>query len=144
MMVFHLVGVVFWMGGLMVLTRVLRFHAAEPPSVRPVLTRLEGWLQYFFILPGVLLVLGCGVWLTRNQGFAWLRVSVWMHAKLVLTGLLGFLHLALWGSQRRVKKTDPQRGVVRGGWKVQQLALWVLLVSTLTLSVLRPFVGAMP
>lgn len=140
-MVFHLIGVVFWVGGLLVLARVLRFHADEPPSVRPVLSRLEGWLQYFFILPGALLVLGCGAWLTRNQGLAWLRVSLWMHAKLVLIALLCFVHLALWSAQRRVKKTDPQRGVVRGGWKLQQLALWVLLVAISMLSVLRPFVS---
>jgi putative membrane protein len=140
-LVFHLAGIVFWIGGLLILTRLLRFSASEPPSVREMLDRVETWLQYFFILPGTLVVIGTGAWLVRARGFGWVRVSLWLHIKLALTVVVIFIHLALWGSQRRVARTHPQRAVVRGGWRVQQLALWVLLVGLLTLSVLQPFVG---
>lgn len=140
-LVCHLAGIVFWVGGLLVLARVLRFHADEPPSVRVVLTRLESWLQYLFALPGLVLVTGTGLWLVRERGFGWLRVSLWMHLKTGLVVALVLLHLALWSAQRRVAATDPQRAVIRGSWRLQVFCLWLLLVATLTLSVLQPFVG---
>ena len=139
LLVFHLVGVVFWMGGLHVMARMLRYHAGEPPSVRESFVRLERWLQYFFVIPGALIAIGCGLVLVRNNGLHWLRVTVWLHAKLALTLVVAVIHLLLWGAQRRAASTPLNRPVLRGRWKLQQLSLFVLLVVLLALSIHHPF-----
>src|SRR6185295_3502753 len=100
----HLVGVVLWMGGLLTFSRVLGYHSREAPSVRPRYTFLEGRLNYLVTIPGAVITIGFGIWLTANYGADWLRVSTWMHYKLAMVGAVLVIHTVLTLKQRQIAR----------------------------------------
>ena len=143
LLTFHFVGMVMWLGGCFTLARVLGYHAVEPPSVRPTLRRIEARANYLFAWPGAILVLTTGAMLVRTYGASFLRVSLWMQAKLVLVGLLLLVHLGVSRTQRRIARLDLDHPVARG-WSTISFVLLVLTVAITALSVHKPFVGGAP
>ncbi len=86
-LVFHIFGVVFWMGGLLIVTRVLASHAGEPsPDTRRALERLELKLLNGFAHPGAAITILAGIAVVAIQP-SYLR-QTWLHAKLSLVAIM--------------------------------------------------------
>lgn len=141
LLTFHLVGAVLWTGGLFVLTRLLSYHAGEPPSARPTLSRIESRLGWLWVIPAALLSIGSGGWLVSGLGVDWLRVSLWMQAKLALVGVLLFVHGSALLAMRRVARRDPNEAISRAPWRALSVMVVILLVAVIALSVQRPWIG---
>ena len=127
---FHLLGVVLWMGGLLVVSRLL----AEPAvgeRLEPVERRLFG----SFIHGGAALVIASGILLILDQPSV-LRQG-WLHAKLLVVLGLVAADARLY---RRMQAQHASPGsVTRAG--VLRLHGWIAagMVAVLALAVLRPF-----
>jgi putative membrane protein len=72
----HVTGLVLWMGGLLVISRIMAYHINEMGMVRQRLAFVERKLLFGVALPGLVLSLATGIWmlidapgLLRNPGF---------------------------------------------------------------------------
>ena len=93
-LVFHIVGLVFWLGSLLVVTQILAIHADEPsPEVRATLGRLESKLLKGLAHPGAAIMVITG-FLLVSQDPNYLRQH-WLHAKLLFVVILIVLDLRL-------------------------------------------------
>jgi protoporphyrinogen IX oxidase len=91
-LVFHILGLVFWLGSLLVVTRVLAIHTEETaPEARAALGRLESKLLKGFTHPGAAIMVITGFILVA-QDPNYLREH-WLHAKLLLVVILVVLDL---------------------------------------------------
>ena len=91
-LVFHILGFVFWIGGLLVETSLLAQHTQEAsPDTRQALGRLELRLLRGMATPGALLAVVTGIVLIFTNPSYYLRAG-WLHAKLVLVVILIGLH----------------------------------------------------
>ncbi len=127
---FHLLGVVLWMGGLLVVSRLL----AEPAAgerLEPVERRLFG----SFIHGGAALVIASGILLILDQPSV-LRQG-WLHAKLLVVLGLVAADARLY---RRMQAQHASPGSVTRA-AVLRLHGWIAagMVAVLALAVLRPF-----
>jgi putative membrane protein len=94
-LVFHLIGLVFWLGSLLVVTHVLAIHSEEPTTAaRAALGRLEMKLLKGLAHPGGALMVITGIILI-GENPAYLREH-WLHAKLLLVALLLVLDLRIY------------------------------------------------
>src|ERR1035438_10073661 len=93
-LVFHLIGLVFWLGGLLVVTHTLAMHSEEDsPETRAALGRLESKLLRGLAHPGAAIMVITGFILVGHDP-AYLRQH-WLHAKLLLVLVLMVLDLRL-------------------------------------------------
>ncbi len=91
LLVVHIVGIVMWVGGLMIVTLIFAQHTQETsPEASASLTRLEGKLFKSMAGPGALLTLisGVGLIATNRQDLH----APWLHLKLSLVLILIILH----------------------------------------------------
>jgi uncharacterized membrane protein len=94
-LVFHLIGLVFWLGSLLVVTHVLTIHSEEPSmAARATLGRLEMKLFKGLAHPGAGLMLITGIILIGEHPH-YLREH-WLYAKLLLVALLFVLDLRIY------------------------------------------------
>jgi len=94
-LVFHLVGLVFWLGSLLVVTHILPIHSEEPsPEARRTLGKLEMKLLNGLAHPGAALMVITGM-LLIGENPHYLREH-WLHAKLLLVVLLVVLDLRVY------------------------------------------------
>jgi putative membrane protein len=94
-LVFHLIGLVFWLGSLLVVTQVLAIHSEEPSTeARATLGRLEMKLLKGLAHPGAALMVITGIIMISEHPH-YLREH-WLHAKLVLVALLFVLDLRVY------------------------------------------------
>ncbi len=94
-LVFHLVGLVFWLGSLLAVTHVLAIHSQETsPDARAALGRLEMKLLNGLAHPGAALMVITGTILI-GENPQYLRQH-WLHAKLLLVALLVVLDLRVY------------------------------------------------
>ena len=87
-LVFHILGIVIWLGSLLAVTHILATDAdAESEEVHDALNRLEGKLFKGIAHPGAIItVLSGGVLISTNpQYFAH---AAWFHVKLFLVVIL--------------------------------------------------------
>jgi uncharacterized membrane protein len=93
--VFHLIGLVFWLGSLLVVTHVLAIHSEEPSTAaRATLGRLEMKLFKGLAHPGAALMVITGIILIGEHPH-YLREH-WLYAKLLLVALLFVLDLRVY------------------------------------------------
>src|SRR5208283_6048084 len=93
-LVFHIIGLVFWLGSLLVVTQVLALHTAEAnPETRETLGRLESKLLRGLAHPGAAIMVITGFLLVSHDP-SYLREH-WLHAKLFLVVVLVALDLRL-------------------------------------------------
>jgi putative membrane protein len=135
----HLLGVVLWMGGLLTFSRILGYHTRESPSVRPRYTWLEGRLNYLVTVPGAVLTLIFGLWLTANYGgLDWLRVTLWMQWKLALVAVILVIHGVLTLKHRRIQRSPPDAPMKRAVFAALHGTLGLLLIAILFLAAHKP------
>jgi putative membrane protein len=94
-LVFHLIGLVFWLGSLLVVTHVLAIHSEEPSTAaRAALGRLEMKLFKGLAHPGAALMVITGAILVAERPH-YLHEH-WLQAKLLLVALLFVLDLRVY------------------------------------------------
>lgn len=94
-LVFHVLGFVFWLAGLLVGTQVLAAQIREPSdAAREALGRLEMKLLNGVANPGAAITIVAGIVLVSIQR-EFLR-QTWLHAKLALVSILIALHVAMY------------------------------------------------
>jgi uncharacterized integral membrane protein (TIGR00701 family) len=134
----HLLGVVLWMGGLLMFSRVLGYHARELPSVRPRYSWLEGRTNGLVAIPGAVLTLVPGVCLSWIYGMAWFRQSIWLQWKLVLVGVILVIHAYLTVEQRRIARRPADAPLSRARFAALHGTLGLVLIAILALAVAKP------
>jgi len=93
-LVFHIIGLVFWLGSLLVVTQILAIHTEErSQETRATLGRLESKLLKGLAHPGAAIMVVTGL-LLLYQDPNYLR-ETWLHAKLFLVVVLVALDLWL-------------------------------------------------
>ena len=94
-LVFHLIGLVFWLGSLLVVTHVLAVHSEEPsPEARAAFGRLEMRLFKGLAHPGAaLMVITGAILIGQNPHYL---LEHWLHAKLLLVLVLIVLDLRVY------------------------------------------------
>jgi len=91
-LVFHVIGLVFWLGSLLVVTQILTIHTEEKsPETRLTLGRLETKLLRGLAHPGAALMVITGFLLVSQDPHV-LREH-WLHGKLLLVIILVVLDL---------------------------------------------------
>jgi protoporphyrinogen IX oxidase len=87
-LVFHILGIVFWMGSLLVVTHVLAYDAeSESTEVHEVLNKLEGKLFKGIAHPGAIITIISGAVLISTNPHYYLHAA-WFHVKLFLVVFL--------------------------------------------------------
>ncbi len=135
-LVFHVIGFVFWMAGLLVVTQVMAAHAEErSPEGARVLGRLEMKLLKGLAHPGALITIGAGIVVVVMQP-GYLRQS-WLHAKLslvvILIGMNLFLHM-------RARELGEGRSKVRPGqFRMLHGVVSALFLFIVILVMIKPF-----
>jgi uncharacterized membrane protein len=95
----HVIGIVMWLGGLMIGTRVLKYLQEE--SHRDVQGVIAGKIWFGFIIPGLTVVTFTGLYQFWSRGAAFYMKQGWFHGKLTL--LLG-LFVATYLMGEEIKK----------------------------------------
>jgi putative membrane protein len=94
-LVFHLTGLVFWLGSLLVVTHILAIHSEEPSiEVREALGRLEVKLLKGLARPGAAVMVISGI--IMIGGNPHYLHEHWLQAKLLLVALLVVLDLRVY------------------------------------------------
>ncbi len=90
---FHVVGLVFWIGGLLVATALLGQHAEEDSGEgRAALARAEMKILNGMANPGAVITVITGILLVYGRTFYYLH-SLWFEAKAILVLCLIVLHV---------------------------------------------------
>lgn len=134
-LVVHVVGLVFWMAGLLGVTLVMAVHAEEgSPEGGKALARLENKLLKGMAHPGALITIVAGTALIALQP-ALLRLS-WLHAKLslvvILIGMNLFLHL-------RARTLRQDSGLRSGQFRMLHGVISALFLGIVVLVMIKPF-----
>lgn len=87
-LVFHILGIVFWLGSLLVVTHLLAYDAESASlEVHEVLNRLEGKLFKGIAHPGAIITIISGAILISTNPQYYVHAA-WLHAKLFLVAIL--------------------------------------------------------
>jgi putative membrane protein len=135
-LVFHLIGMVFWVGTLLVVTQILAIHTEEPsPDTRDTLGRLESRLLRGLAHPGAALMVITGLLLLHSEP-DYLRQH-WLQAKLVLVATLVVLDLRLTFRAKAFQKGHVE--VSRRECMFLHGAISFVFLVVLVLVLTRPF-----
>ena len=87
-LVFHILGIVFWLGSLLVVTHLLAYDAeSESVEVHEVLNRLEVKLFKGIAHPGAIITISSGAILISTNPQYYMHAA-WLHVKLFLVIIL--------------------------------------------------------
>jgi putative membrane protein len=139
-LVFHLIGLVFWLGSLLTVTHILAAHAGEPSvEVRQALGRLEMKLLKGLAHPGAALMVISGVvMIFTNPGY-YLHAT-WLHLKLLLVVVLIVLDLRVTFRARAFQsgRTEMRRSECMALHGAIALVFFLILILVLV----KPFGAA--
>ena len=135
-LVFHVVGFVFWMAGLMVATQVMAAEAVEPSAeARRALERLERVLFKGVAHPGAAITVVAGITVVAIQpGYLYQH---WLDAKLTLVAVLIALDLMAWFRAREFHSGAAQ--LRRGFCKAIHAAIATVFIGIVILVMIKPF-----
>lgn len=89
---FHIIALVLWLGGLMVITRTLKLFAcnfpAEANSGLDGLRSINSRIWFGFVIPGAVLSIVTGLYQIYLMGISYYMKQGWFHAKLTLVLVL--------------------------------------------------------
>jgi len=136
-LVFHLIGLVLWVGGLLAVTQVFILHSQEAsPEARAALGRLETRLLKRLAHPGAVVMLVTGPLLVLTNAAYYLRAG-WFHAKLILVVILAGLD---WLACRRTRILVTDRPAIqRRDGLLLHMASGLVFAALLILVLLKPF-----
>jgi uncharacterized membrane protein len=128
-LVFHVVGFVMWIGGLMIATQVLMQHAeAATEDARRALGTLANKVMSSMALPGALLALVSGAILVVINPAYYLHAR-WLQLKLVCVLILIVLHLV--GASRARDVLAGRATATRGEWLRLHIFISLVFLSIL-------------
>jgi putative membrane protein len=135
-LVFHIIGLVFWLGSLLVVTQILALHTEETsPEARATLGRLESKLLKGLAHPGAAIMVITG-FLLVSEDPNYLREH-WLHAKLLLVVILIALDLRLTFRARAFQEGSIE--LSRRECMVLHGAISLVFLTILILVLLKPF-----
>jgi protoporphyrinogen IX oxidase len=135
-LVFHIIGLVFWLGSLLVVTHVLAIHVDEPsPEARAALGRLESKLLRGLAHPGAAIMVITGFILIAHAPD--LLRQHWLHAKLLLVVILIALDLRVTFRARAFQ--EGRAAMTRGECMGLHGAIALVFTLILILVFLKPF-----
>ena len=136
-LVFHILGIVFWLGSLLVVTHVMATDAdADSEEVHEALNRLEGKLFKGIAHPGAIITVISGAILISTNPQYYVHAA-WLHAKLFLVIILIVLDVITYIRAKafHAGKITLQRKecmILHGG-------IALLFIGVLILVLIRPF-----
>ena len=131
---FHIVFMVTWFAGLFYLPRLFVYHATtEDAAGRERFKVMERKLYYGIMAPGAVLTIAFGLWLWLGYG----RTGGWLHAKLMLVGILVAYHLWCGKLLNDFKNDRNTRSHVWYRW-FNEIPV-VILIAVVILAVVKPF-----
>jgi len=135
-LVFHIVGFVFWMSGLLVVTQVLAAHTGEEsPEARRALERLEVRLFKGIALRGAAITVLAGITvLVIHPGYLHQH---WLHAKLSLVAIMIGLDLVVYFRAREFNAGQIQ--LKRRECMMLHGAISLVFLGILILVMIKPF-----
>ena len=135
-LVFHIVGLVFWLGSLLVVTQILAIHTEETsPEARATLGRLESKLLKGLAHPGAAIMVITGFILVSLDP-NYLREH-WLHGKLLLVVILAALDLRLTFRARAFQEGNIE--LSRRECMVLHGAISLVFLAILILVLIKPF-----
>ena len=135
-LVFHIIGLVFWLGSLLVVTQILAIHAEETsPEARATLGRLESKLLKGLTHPGAALMVITGIILVSHDP-NYLR-ETWLHMKLLMVVILIALDLRLAFRARAFQEGSVE--VTRRECMALHGAISLVFLIILILVLVKPF-----
>jgi putative membrane protein len=130
----HIVFMVTWFAGLFYLPRLFVYHAmTEDAAGRERFKVMERKLYYGIMTPGAVLTVVFGAWLWLGYGIT----GGWLHAKLVLVGVLVAYHLWCGRLLADFKHDRNTRSHVWYRWFNEVPT--IILFAVVILTVVRPF-----
>jgi putative membrane protein len=135
LLVFHLFGVIFWVGSLLLITSLLAMVPDEVGLPKERFIMIASRLFYGGCNIGgvVTLLFGIGL-MVEDKGV--LREG-WLHVKLGLVFILLLVHLRL--HRRIVALSDNPSSVTRSEFRAIHGVVSLLLLAILVMAVLKPF-----
>jgi len=135
-LVFHILGFVFWMAGLLIVTQVLATHTTETElEARRVLQTLEVKLLNGIALPGAVITVIAGMVVVSLQP-DYLH-QAWLHAKLFLVAVIIGLNVVVYFRAKafhagRIKLKRSECMMLHG-------AISLVFLGILVLVMIKPF-----
>lgn len=87
----HVIGFVFWVGGLLVLTRLLKMSSMEgalPDGARTEVGKMIKRSYFGLVVAGTVLSLATGIYQILERGVGFYMAQGWFHGKLTLIVVL--------------------------------------------------------
>jgi protoporphyrinogen IX oxidase len=135
-LLFHIVGIVFWIGGLLFATQVLAMHTQETsPEVRATLTRLERKVMKGIAHPGAAITVVAGFVVVYLQPDY--MQQKWLHAKLFLVAIL--IGLDLIATFRAKAFQAGKIELQRKECKILHGAISLVFLGILVMVMIKPF-----
>lgn len=132
----HVFFMVAWFAGIFYLPRLFVYHAeTQDQATRDTFKIMERRL-WWFVTPFALLTLVFGLGLIHLYGLDWLKVSVWLHIKLLLVALLYGYHFYLY----RLLKDFAADNIRHSPkfYRILNEAPVLVLLAVVLLAVLKP------
>ena len=135
----HLFFMLAWMAGIFYLPRLMVYNAeSQNTDVQAQLTIMQRRL-WFFITPFALLTLVFGVLMIYSYGSAWLKVSVWLHIKLLLVACLYGYHGYLYRLNKQFEQGKNQHSA--RFFRFLNESPVILVFAIVALAVVKPFMS---
>jgi putative membrane protein len=135
LLVFHLFGVIFWIGSLLLIASLLAMVSDEVGVAKERFIMIASTLFYGGCNIGGAVAIIFGALLLMKEPEL-LRLG-WMHLKLGLVFILLLVHLRL--HRRIVALSDNPSSVTRVEFRVIHGVVSLLLLAILAMAVMRPF-----
>ena len=96
-LVFHIIGFIFWAGGLLDISRILGYHVKEEIAVQKRLSWMEFRMFWFVSTPGLIVTwaMGLALFLTGGGVDVYLKGAGWFHGKLTAVLVLTIIHFLI-------------------------------------------------
>jgi protoporphyrinogen IX oxidase len=133
--VFHLFGVIFWLGGLLIVSTMLAAAADETGAGQAAVLKLAYRLFNSACNAGAAITIVFGILIVINEPEV-MRHG-WMHVKLALVGLLIVLHIWMYVRGRRI--VGRAAAAVRREFQVVHGLVSIVLLAILVMLIMQPF-----
>lgn len=134
---FHIFFMLAWMAGLFYLPRLFVYHASTTDQAVKDQFKIMERRLWLFVTPFALLTLTLGVLIIAQYGTAWLSVSGWLHAKLLLVSLFYIYHFYLWHLIKVFAKDQNKHSAKF--FRFLNEAPVIALLIVILLAVVKPF-----